>query len=236
MFVVEPLLRISDLVAFYGDARALHGVSLSLTKGETLALIGANGAGKSTLLKCICGLLPGKTGVIAYKGTEIGSLAAYDIVKLGITLVPEGRRLFPSLSVEENLVLGSHVNRAGHWTLESLFSLFPVLKEKRNLPSTSLSGGQQQMVAIGRALMSNPDLILLDELSLGLAPIVIKDIYERLPDITSGGMTVILVEQDVTRALACSSRFICLQEGRVSLAGSPQEHSRDAITTAYFGT
>jgi branched-chain amino acid transport system ATP-binding protein len=236
MFMVEPLLSIKNLEASYGDARALHGVSLSLNKGETLALIGANGAGKSTLLKSICGLLPEKSGAIAYNGTEIGSLAAYDIVKLGITLVPEGRRLFPSLSVEENLVLGGQVGRTGPWGIESLFSLFPILKEKRNQPSTSLSGGQQQMVSIGRALMSNPDLILLDELSLGLAPIVIKDIYERLPDITSGGMTVILVEQDVTRALACSSTFICLQEGRVSLSGSPQEHSRDAITTAYFGT
>ena len=234
--MAEPLLKIGNLEASYGDARALHGVSLSLNKGETLALIGANGAGKSTLLKCICGLLPEKSGAITYKGTEIGSLAAYDIVKLGITLVPEGRRLFPSLSVEENLILGGQVGRSGPWTLENLFSLFPILKEKRNQPSTSLSGGQQQMVSIGRALMSNPDLILLDELSLGLAPIVIKDIYERLPDITSGGMTVILVEQDVTRALACSSKFICLQEGRVSLSGSPQEHSRDAITTAYFGT
>jgi branched-chain amino acid transport system ATP-binding protein len=234
--MAEVVLKIDSLEASYGDARALHGISLSLNQGETLALIGANGAGKSTLLKCICGLMQNKTGSIAFKGDQIETLAAHEIVKRGLALVPEGRRLFPSLSVEENLLLGEQVERAGTWNVSSLFSLFPILKEKRNQPSTSLSGGQQQMVAIGRALMSNPDLILLDELSLGLAPIVIKDIYDRLPDITSDGMTVVLVEQDVTRALASANRFICLQEGRVSLAGSPQQHSREAITTAYFGT
>jgi branched-chain amino acid transport system ATP-binding protein len=236
MFMAEAVLKIDSLEASYGDARALHGVSLSLNQGETLALIGANGAGKSTLLKCICGLMQSKTGSIAFKGAQIETLAAYEIVKRGIALVPEGRRLFPSLSVEENLLLGEQVERAGTWNVSSLFSLFPILKDKRNEPSTSLSGGQQQMVAIGRALMSNPDLILLDELSLGLAPIVIKDIYDRLQDITSNGMTIVLVEQDVRRALATANRFICLQEGRVSLAGSPQQHSREAITTAYFGT
>jgi branched-chain amino acid transport system ATP-binding protein len=236
MFMVEPILAIDGLHASYGDARALHGVSVTLNKGETLALIGANGAGKSTLLKCICGLLKSQGGSIAFKGEEISALSTSAIVKRGITLVPEGRRLFPSLSVEENLVLGGNVGRAGPWALESLFTLFPILKEKRNQPSTSLSGGQQQMVAIGRALMSNPDLILLDEVSLGLAPIIIKDIYDRLPDITSNGLTVVLVEQDVTRALGSANRFICLQEGRVSLAGSPEQHSRDAITKAYFGT
>jgi branched-chain amino acid transport system ATP-binding protein len=236
MFMAETLLTIDDLEASYGDARALHGISVSLNQGEILALIGANGAGKSTLLKCICGLIQSKTGSIAYKGEMIDRLPAYEIVKRGIAFVPEGRRLFPSLSVEENLMLGGQVERAGPWKLESLFSLFPILKEKRNAPATSLSGGQQQMVAIGRALMSNPDLILFDELSLGLAPIVIKDIYDRLADITASGLTVILVEQDVTRALTSATRFMCLQEGRVSLAGAPNEHSRDAITTAYFGT
>ena len=230
------LLELSAMSKRFGALVVTDDLGMAVSAGEIVGILGPNGAGKSTLLKCICGLLPEKSGAITYKGTEISSLAAYDIVKLGITLVPEGRRLFPSLSVEENLILGGQVGRSGPWTLENLFSLFPILKEKRNHPSTSLSGGQQQMVSIGRALMSNPDLILLDELSLGLAPIVIKDIYERLPDITSGGMTVILVEQDVTRALACSSTFMCLQEGRVSLSGSPQEHSRDAITTAYFGT
>jgi branched-chain amino acid transport system ATP-binding protein len=234
--MADALLTIDNLEASYGDARALHGVSLTLKKGETLALIGANGAGKSTLLKCICGLLFNRKGNIFFKGENISQCSAHEIVKLGIALVPEGRRLFVSLSVEENLVVAEQAARQGSWDLASVFSLFPVLKEKRNAPSTSLSGGQQQMVAIGRALMANPDLILLDELSLGLAPIIIKDIYGRLPEITSGGLTVILVEQDVTRALATASSFICLQEGRVSLRGAPQAHSRDAITTAYFGT
>jgi branched-chain amino acid transport system ATP-binding protein len=234
--MAEALLTIDSLEASYGDARALHGISFSLNQGETLALIGANGAGKSTLLKCICGLIQSKTGSIAYKGEMIDRLPAYEIVKRGIALVPEGRRLFPSLSVEENLMLGGQVERTGPWKLENLFSLFQILKEKRNAPATSLSGGQQQMVAIGRALMSNPDLILFDELSLGLAPIVIKDIYDRLADITASGLTVILVEQDVTRALTSATRFMCLQEGRVSLAGAPSEHSREAITISYFGT
>ena len=234
--MAETLLAIENLEAAYGDARALHGISLSVKQGETLALIGANGAGKSTLLKCICGLLRSKTGSVRYKSDNISSLPAHEIVGRGIALVPEGRRLFPSLSVEENLLLGGQIERQGRWNLEGLYDMFPILREKKDQPATSLSGGQQQMVAIGRALMSNPDLILLDELSLGLAPIVIKDIYDRLPDITAGGMTVILVEQDVTRALASANKFICLQEGRVSLAGTPHEHSRDAITTAYFGT
>jgi branched-chain amino acid transport system ATP-binding protein len=232
----EPLLRIEGLQASYGDARALHGVSCNVEKGETLALIGANGAGKSTLLKSICGLVSPSQGQIIFKGENITKLAPNEIVRRGIALVPEGRRLFPSLSVEENLVLGGRVARPGQWNLDSIFALFPILKEKRKQPSTSLSGGQQQMVAIGRALMSNPDLILLDELSLGLAPVVIKDIYELLPRITGNGLSAILVEQDVTRALATANRFMCLQEGRVSLEGEPLAHSREEITRAYFGT
>jgi len=234
--MAEVLLAIEDLKAAYGDAKALHGVSLTLNKGETLALIGSNGAGKSTLLKCICGLVSNKSGKIGFKGEEISSLLANEIVKRGIALVPEGRRLFPSLSVEENLVLGGKVARKGEWNLNAIYGLFPILKEKRHQPSTALSGGQQQMVAIGRALMSNPELLLLDELSLGLAPIVIKDIYDLLPRIVGGGMSAILVEQDVTRALNSASHFMCLQEGRVSLQGAPHDHSREAITRAYFGT
>ena len=232
----EPLLTIEHLEAAYGDARALHGLDFSLNAGETLALIGANGAGKSTLLKSICGLVSNKSGRVLFKGKDIAGLPANEIVKQGIAVVPEGRRLFPSLSVEENLILGGKVKRPGHWSLDTIYSLFPILKEKRHAPSTSLSGGQQQMVAIGRALMSNPDLLLLDELSLGLAPIIIKDIYELLPKITGNGVTAILVEQDVTRALHSASHFICLQEGHISLSGDPKLHTRDAITRAYFGT
>ena len=232
----ETLLAIRDLKAFYGDFQALHGVSLSLKRGDMLALIGANGAGKSTLLKSICGLVPCRREAIVWKDEPIGGLAGNDIVRRGIAMVPEGRRLFASLSVEENLVLGGAVGRPGNWSLETIYAMFPILKDKRHLPSTSLSGGQQQMVAIGRALMSNPELILLDELSLGLAPVVIRDIYAMLPGILAGGMSAILVEQDVTRALAVSQHFICMQEGRVSLQGAPQAFSREQISAAYFGT
>jgi branched-chain amino acid transport system ATP-binding protein len=232
----ETLLEVEGLHAAYGDARALHGVSLSLPKGETLALIGANGAGKSTLLKAICGLVTPTQGRIAFKGEDITARPANRIVGLGVALVPEGRRLFPSLSVEENLILGAKAARKGPWSLSSVYNLFPVLKERRHQPATAMSGGQQQMCAIGRALMSNPELLLLDELSLGLAPVVIKDIYDLLPRVIGEGMSAILVEQDVTRALASASRFLCLQEGRASLAGEPRAHSREDITRAYFGT
>ena len=231
----DVLLKVENLEAWYGDAKVLHGLSFDLKKGEVLALIGANGAGKSTLLKCISGLLPKKTGSIHFQGEAIHSRVANEIVARGIALVPEGRRLFPSLSVEENLILGGQVKRTGTWTLEAIYSLFPILKEKRNAPSTSLSGGQQQMVAIGRGLMSNPDLILLDELSLGLAPIVIKDIYAMLPRIVGNGLTAILVEQDVTRALDSADQFLCIQEGHISLAGAPGAFTKDQISAAYFG-
>jgi branched-chain amino acid transport system ATP-binding protein len=231
----DVLLSVENLEAWYGDAKVLHGLTFSLKKGEVLSLIGANGAGKSTLLKSICGLLPKKTGTIQFHGQPIHTLVANDVVAKGIALVPEGRRLFPSLSVEENLVLGGQVKRPGQWNLDAIYGMFPILKEKRNVPATSLSGGQQQMVAIGRGLMSNPDLILLDELSLGLAPIVIKDIYAMLPRIVGNGMTAILVEQDVTRALSSANQFLCIQEGRISLEGSPQAFTKDQISAAYFG-
>jgi branched-chain amino acid transport system ATP-binding protein len=233
--MAEPIVAVENVEAWYGDAKVLHGVSLNLKQGEVLALIGANGAGKSTLLKCICGQIPKKTGAIRFRGEAIGTLAANDIVKKGIAMVPEGRRLFPSLSVEENLLLGGTVKRDGHWSLKAIYDLFPVLRERRNTPSTSLSGGQQQMVAIGRALMSNPEVILLDELSLGLAPVIIKDIYELLPKIVGSGLSAILVEQDVTRALATANHFLCMQEGRISLEGAPDAFTRDQISAAYFG-
>ena len=234
--MAEALLSIDNLDAFYGDFQALFGVSLDLQAGEVLALIGANGAGKTTLLRAITGLVSVKRERLRFRGEAIGGRPPNEIVKRGIAMVPEGRRLFPSLSVEENLRIGGQLKRPGPWSLARVYEFFPILAEKRHLPSTSLSGGQQQMVAIGRALMANPDLILLDELSLGLAPVIIKDIYEALPKIVSGGMSAILVEQDVTRALGAAQKFICLQEGHVSLAGKPGEHSRDAISAAYFGT
>ena len=231
----DTLLSVENLESWYGDAKVLHGVSFNLKQGEVLALIGANGAGKTTLLKSICGLLSKKTGAIRFQNQAISTLVASDIVAKGIALVPEGRRLFPSLSVEENLILGGNVKRKGPWSLKAIYNLFPILNEKRKQPSTSLSGGQQQMVAIGRGLMSNPDLILLDELSLGLAPIVIKDIYALLPKITGNGLTAILVEQDVTRALNSANQFLCMQEGRISLEGAPKAFTKDQISVAYFG-
>jgi branched-chain amino acid transport system ATP-binding protein len=234
--MVEAILRVQDLKAGYGDFQALFGISLELKASEVLSLIGANGAGKSTLLKAITGLVPSKPEMISLRGQPIGGMRPDRIARLGIAMVPEGRRLFRSLTVEENLIIGGERAPAGHWTLESIYALFPILAERRNNPGTALSGGQQQMVAIGRALMANPEIILFDEISLGLAPVVIKDIYAALPSIVATGVSVVLVEQDVSRALGVADRFICMQEGRVSLAGAPSDFNRAEITAAYFGT
>jgi branched-chain amino acid transport system ATP-binding protein len=234
--MAETILRVEDLKAGYGDFQALFGISLELKAGEVLSLIGANGAGKSTLLKAITGLVPSKSEMISLRGQPIGGMRPDRIARLGIAMVPEGRRLFRSLTVEENLIIGGERAPAGHWTLESIYALFPILAERRNNPGTALSGGQQQMVAIGRALMANPEIILFDEISLGLAPVVIKDIYAALPSIVATGVSVVLVEQDVSRALGVADRFICMQEGRVSLAGTPSDFNRAEITAAYFGT
>ncbi|PCH95865.1 MAG: ABC transporter ATP-binding protein [Rhodobacteraceae bacterium] len=236
MLLPNSILSVSNLEVFYGRAQALHGVSFELNPGEMLSLIGSNGAGKSTLLKTIVGLEKASVGDIKWHGASLNGTPASQIIGKGIALVPEGRRLFRSLSVEENLVLGGQVKRKGPWDLAAVYNLFPILKERRHNPATALSGGQQQMVALGRALMSNPELLLLDELSLGLAPVIIKDIYALLPKIIGEGMSAILVEQDVTRALAVADRFICMQEGRISLAGNPKEFTQEQISLAYFGT
>jgi branched-chain amino acid transport system ATP-binding protein len=230
------VLETLDLTAFYGDFQALFGIAFALDEGETVAIIGANGAGKSTFLKAIAGLLPRPAAAVRLDSRDIGALPAYEIVKLGIALVPEGRRLFASLSVEENLLVGAYGRHTGgSWNLESIYRLFPVLRERRHTPSTALSGGQQQMVAIGRSLMSNPRILLCDELSLGLAPIVIRDIYAALADIKQRGTSVVLVEQDLAHAMSVADRAYCFQEGRISLSGRPQELTRDAIHAAYFG-
>ena len=232
----SAVLETRDLTAFYGDFQALFGISFALHEGETVAIIGANGAGKSTFLKAIAGLLPRPAAAVRLDGRDIGALPAFDIVKLGISLVPEGRRLFTSLSVEENLQVGAYGRHGdGTWSLEAIYRLFPVLHERRHTPSTALSGGQQQMVAIGRSLMSNPRILLCDEVSLGLAPIVIRDIYAALADIKARGTSVVLVEQDLMHAMSVADRAYCFQEGRVSLSGRPQELTRDAIHAAYFG-
>jgi branched-chain amino acid transport system ATP-binding protein len=230
------MLETHDLTAFYGDFQAIFGITFTLGEGETVAIIGANGAGKSTFLKAVAGLLPRPARAVRFDNRDIGALPAYDIVKLGIALVPEGRRLFSSLSVEENLLVGAYGRHTdGPWDLPAIYRLFPALRERRNAPSTALSGGQQQMVAIGRSLMSNPRVLLCDELSLGLAPIIIRDIYAALADIKQRGTSVVLVEQDLLHAMSVADRAYCFQEGRVSLTGRPQDLSRDAIHAAYFG-
>jgi len=231
----EAFLDVDMLDAFYGDFQALFGVSIRVEAGAIVAVIGANGAGKSTLLKSIAGLMAARPEAIRFGGVAIGGGPAYRTMARGIALVPEGRRLFPSLSVEENLLIGGQLGRPGPWTLARVYELFPMLAERRALPSTALSGGQQQMAAIGRALMSNPKLILCDEISLGLAPIVVRDIYARLPSIVNEGAAVVIVEQDIVQALTASNHVYCLQEGRVALAGAAGALTREAISAAYFG-
>jgi branched-chain amino acid transport system ATP-binding protein len=231
----EPLLAVDRLDAFYGDFQALFSVSMTVAAGEIVAVIGANGAGKSTLLASIACLMDARGDAIRFDGAPIGGGPAHKTVARGIALVPEGRRLFSSLTVEENLVVGGQLGRPGPWTLARVYELFPVLAERRRLPSTALSGGEQQMVAIGRALMSNPRLILCDEISLGLAPIVVRDIYARLPSIIAEGAAVVIVEQDIVQALSASNHLYCLQEGRVALSGAAGTLTRDAISAAYFG-
>jgi branched-chain amino acid transport system ATP-binding protein len=229
------LLSIRGLDAFYGDFQALFGIDLEIASGEVIAVIGANGAGKSTLLKSMAGLIGKRRGTIDFAGESMATLAPHSIVARGVALVPEGRRLFPSLTVEENLLIGGQLGRPGPWSLDRVFDLFPDLKARREHKSTALSGGQQQMVAIGRALMSNPRLLLCDEISLGLAPIVVREIYARLPDIVGEGLALVIVEQDIQQALRAASRAYCLQEGRVALTGKASELTREAVSAAYFG-
>lgn len=232
----EPILSVSGLTAHYGDFQALFGVDVALAQGEVLAIIGANGAGKTTLMRAITGIARISAGRVRLDGRDITGTPAPDILMAGIAMVPEGRRLFPSLSVEENLLIGAHARRIqGHWNLESVYRLFPVLRERRDHPGTALSGGQQQMVAIGRALMSNPRVLLCDELSLGLAPVVIREIYAAFPEIRASGASIVVIEQDVSQALKVADYVHCMMEGRITLSGRPAELSRDAIHDAYFG-
>jgi branched-chain amino acid transport system ATP-binding protein len=231
----EPLLDVRAIDAFYGDFQALFGVSLRVNAGEVVAVIGANGAGKSTLLKCIAGMMPPRRGDIQFDGDAIAGKPAFAVVGRGIALVPEGRRLFPSLTVEENLKIGGQSRRPGPWTLDRVYQLFPVLAERRHLPAPALSGGQQQMAAIARALMANPRLLLCDEISLGLAPIVVREIYARLPAIAAEGLSLIVVEQDIAQALKAAAQVYCLQEGRIALQGAARALTRASISAAYFG-
>ena len=228
------LLQVEALDCRYGLLQAVRGVSFDIAQGETVALIGANGAGKTTLLRAIAGAHRPAAGRVSFDGVDITDLPAHRRVALGIALVPEGRRLFPSLTVEENLRVASS-RRRGRWTVDTVLEVFPLLKPRRHMPAATLSGGEQQAVAIGRALMSNPRLLLLDEVSLGLAPVVVDAVYHSLDDVIREGATVLMVEQDLTRALQVAGRVVCMLEGRVVLQGDAASLDRDRVVGAYFG-
>jgi branched-chain amino acid transport system ATP-binding protein len=229
------LLELTDISTGYGHFQALFDVSLHIEEGETHAVIGANGAGKSTLLRTICGLLRTAPEQVRFDGRPIGQLSPNKRVGLGISYVPEGRWVFPSLTVNENLQVGAHSRRKGLWTIEKVYELFPLLSRLRQRQAFSLSGGEQQALAIARGLMSNPRLLLLDEVSLGLAPVVVEKIYQAMPAIVGSGTTVLLVEQDVGQAMKFADRVTCMLEGRLVLEGAPGEISQEAIFAAYFG-
>jgi len=229
------LLQLDGVSSFYSDFQALFAVSLEVAEGETVAIIGANGAGKSTLLGSVAGTVRVAGGEIRLDGDEITRLEPHSRVDLGISLVPEGRRIFPSLSAEENLLVGAYRKRPGAWNVAKVYELFPLLSRVSRSPGWSLSGGEQQALAIGRALMANPRLLLLDEVSLGLAPLVVRQLYETIPVIAEAGTTILLVEQDVGQALSAADRLYCLLEGRISLQGRAEEIGREQISAAYFG-
>jgi len=232
---VGPLLSISGLSVFYGAFQALHGIGMEILRGEVVAVIGANGAGKSSLLRAILGQAGRVSGTIRFDGRDIAALPTTAIVAGGIGFVPEGRRLFPSLTVEENLGIGWDVGRRGGMRLAEIYAMFPALEARRHHRAGQLSGGEQQMAALGRALLADPSLLLCDELSLGLAPRIVDRIYALIPEIRRRGITIVLVEQDISRSLAVSDRFYCLLEGRVALHGRPFQTDREQIMRHYFG-
>jgi branched-chain amino acid transport system ATP-binding protein len=237
MTETTPILSTHGLIAGYGDFQALFLVDFEIMAGETVALIGANGAGKSTLLRSVMGLQPTAKEMIRHHGEPVGGSQPHAMVRRGFAMVPEGRRLFAGMSVEDNLKVA--IDHAGsskrNWTLDRVYSLFPILPTMRKKAVEKISGGQQQMVAIGRALLSQPSVLLCDEISLGLAPKVVGEIYEALPSITQAGTAIILVEQDVQRAMAASDRLYCMLEGKITLSGRSADINRDDIARAYFG-
>lgn len=225
-------LEVRELEVHHGLLQAVRSVSLSMARGETVALVGANGAGKSTFLRTIAGAHRAAGGTIRFDGADITRLPAHKRVGKGISLVPEGRHLFLSLTVEENLRVAA---RPGHWTVERVLEAFPLLAARRRSRAVNLSGGERQATAIGRALMTNPKLLLLDEVSLGLAPVAVDDLYSSLQTVIGHGTTVLLVEQDLGRAMAAAQRVLCMLEGRVVLEGRAGELTREQVTDAYFG-
>jgi branched-chain amino acid transport system ATP-binding protein len=231
----QPLLQVRDLTVHHGQLQALHEVSLSVSAGEVYAMIGANGAGKSTLLRAIAGLDPPTSGSVLLEGADVTRLRPERRVAAGIVMVPEGRRLFPSLTLEENLLVGSAYARKGPWNVQGVYELFGWMRDRRTQRASELSGGEQQAVAIGRALVANPRVLLLDEVSLGLAPVVVRRIYSLLPDLLASGVTILLVEQDVSQVLRAATHIHCLLEGRTTLEGPPGELTAEDIESAYFG-
>jgi len=229
------MLEVRSLTVRHGYLQALTDITLTVASGETIAIIGANGAGKSTLLRSIIGLHRPTAGSIMLDGRDITVLPPHARVREGIALVPEGRRLFPSLSVEENLLVGRSSRRPGSSSLGAVYELFDWMGDRRHEPTVHLSGGEQQAVAIGRALMANPQVLLLDELSLGLAPTMVRRIYGVLPKLVKQGMAVLLVEQDVAQAMRIADRFQCLLEGRTTLEGKPADATKAQVEAAYFG-
>ena len=229
------MLEVDSLELRHGLLEAVKGVTLHVAEGEVVALVGANGAGKTTLLRGIAGGHRPAAGKIAVDGTDITRTPAYERVKMGVALVPEGRRLFANLTVEENLLVAVQRSRPGRWTVDSVLEAFPMLRALRHQRAATLSGGEQQATAIGRALITNPRLLLLDEVSLGLAPVAIEAVYGSLRSVISEGVTVLLVDQDFTRAAGVADRVICMLEGRFVLEGKGSELTREQITEAYFG-
>jgi len=229
------LLEVTRIEAGYGDSRAVSGVSASLDVGEVLALVGANGAGKSTLMRVIAGSHRPTAGTVELRGEDVTHVRDFERNRLGVSLVPEGRRLFPSLTVKENLEVGAGSQREGDWTIDTVVDALPMLGDLLPRNASQLSGGQQQAVAIGRSLMSNPEVLLLDEVSLGLAPIVIDELYASLDAVRGSGLGVLLVEQDLERTLAVADRIVCMLEGHAVLEGTPADLTHDQITDAYFG-
>jgi branched-chain amino acid transport system ATP-binding protein len=229
------LLSVENLDVRYGQFRAVRGVSLAVTKGEVIALIGANGAGKTTFLRAVAGAVPVTGGSIALAGRDVTRLPSQARVAAGLALVPEGRKLFADMTVEENLALGATVNRPGDWSVARVFETFPNLVKRRHARCGHLSGGEQQATAIGRALMSNPDILILDEVSLGLSPLVVDQVYASLAGLMTSGATIILVEQALTRAMQVASRAVCMLEGEIVLDKPIGDTSRDEVTAAYFG-
>ena len=229
------LLEVENASVYYEDFQALYDINLKVDEGEIYAVIGANGACKSTLLRTISGVLHPRRGRVLFEGKPIDHMTTHLRVTHGISMVPEGRRVFPSLTVKENLEIGGYRKRTGPWTEEKIFDLFPLLVPLRKRQASSLSGGEQQALAIGRSLMSNPKLILMDEVSLGLAPVVIKRIYDAFQTLLDSGSTILVVEQDVQHVLTVATHVACFLEGRIALQGAPSELTNEQITAAYFG-